>query len=126
MKKKKSKQQVYVMQYAALKVEVAGIEALKDEDLRGRQQERAEANKRTMDKIERAIESLEDPLHRTVMRARYIDVETSELPTWETVALIMFRSEEQSKVKAAQRLHGRALQAIAPIIARIEKEKSPS
>lgn len=119
--KKKSKQQEYVTQYAALKSEVTNIESLKDERLKGRLQARAEANRRKMERIEWAIESLEDPLQRTVMRTRYIDVETCELPTWETVAFIMYRSEEQSKVKAAQRIHGRALQEIAPIIEAIEK-----
>lgn len=121
--KRKSKQQEYLMQYVGLKSEIANIERLKDKRLKERLQPRIEENRRKMEEIERVVESAADPVERSILRAKYIDVDDCELPTWPTVAIIIYGRDDESKMQAVFRLHGRALQSIAPAIAEIEKSR---
>lgn len=119
--KKKSKQQEYLEQYVGLKAEIASIEKIMDESLRESLQSRIDANKQKMDEIQRAVESIEDPLQRSVLRAKYIDCKAGDLTIWSDVALLIYGRDDESKMQAIYRLHGRALQSLGVIIEDTEK-----
>ena len=68
-----------------------------------------------METIRAAIGRLPDPQEQDVLRYRYIDGDGYKPMKWRDVALRMYRDDDESKVKAAQRVHDRALKNIERI-----------
>lgn len=66
-------------------------------------------NRTAMQCIESAIDALENPLEREVLRLRYLDGNYNRLSKWPEVAFALYGDNEEKDVKAALRLHNRAL-----------------
>lgn len=71
-----------------------------------------EAAQEEMETVRAAIDSLEDPLEREVLRLRYIDGEYCRMMPWREVAVIIYGSDDEKYIQATFRLHGRALKRI--------------
>lgn len=65
--------------------------------------------KAEMEAIRAAINQLTDAQEQEVLRCRYIDGDGYNPTKWRDVALKMYRDDDESKVKAAQRVHDRAI-----------------
>ena len=100
-----------------------GAKVIRKEEKIQRLEDMIAEKEETMLEIEEAIERVPNPMQRSVLRRRYTYCEKGRLPTWEAVAFSIYRDDDEKDVQAAHRLHGRALQSIAPIIDIIEKEK---
>lgn len=74
-----------------------------------------EANRAEMRRIDAAINSLENPLEREVLRLRYTDSDYSRLMPWRDVAIAIYGDDDEGQMQAVYRLHGRALQNIRGI-----------
>ena len=74
-----------------------------------------EENRREMEAIETAINSLRDPMEREILWLRYIDGEHCRLMPWKEVALHLFGDNDDRHLLAAYRLHGKALNNIRKI-----------
>lgn len=74
-----------------------------------------EANKAEMRRIDAAINALENPLEREVLRLRYTDSDYSRLMPWRDVAIAIYGDDDEGQMQAVYRLHGRALQNIRGI-----------
>ncbi len=74
-----------------------------------------ESTRAEMRKIESAIDAVQDPLEREVLRLRYIDSDFCRLMPWKDVALNLFGDDDEKHLLAAYRLHGRALVSISKI-----------
>lgn len=72
-----------------------------------------EARKRELAEIDAAIESLDDPMQREILRLRYTDSEFCRLMPWKEVALILFGDNDERHILASYRLHGLALVSIS-------------
>lgn len=68
-----------------------------------------EANLAEMEAIRAAINQLSDIQEAEVLRFRYIDGDGFKPMKWRDVALKMYRDDDESKIKAVQRVHDRAL-----------------
>lgn len=70
---------------------------------------------RKMKQIELAINSLDDPFEQEVLTCRYIDGEEGfyTMKSWSDVALQIYGDNDEKHIKAANRLHDRALQSIS-------------
>ena len=68
-----------------------------------------------MDKIRGAIDALDDPMEREVLRLRYIDGAGYHHMAWHDVALYLYGDDDEAKVRSVYRIHGRALQHIRSI-----------
>ena len=101
-----------------------GVKVIRKEEEIRRLEEKISAKKDLMLEIVQAIERVPNPMQRSVLRRRYINCEKGRLTVWNDVALSIYKNDDANDVQSAHRLHGRALQSIAPIIDRIEKEKS--
>ncbi|MEG1492573.1 MAG: hypothetical protein RR394_10015 [Oscillospiraceae bacterium] len=73
---------------------------------------RIEINDAEMREIRAAISSLNDPLEREVLRARYIDSDSCRHMMWADVAYAIYGDNDERFVQAAFKLHARALQNI--------------
>ena len=62
-----------------------------------------------MKAIRTAINQLSDSQEAEVLRCRYIDGDGYDPTKWRDVALKMYRDDDESKIKAAQRVHDRAI-----------------
>lgn len=62
--------------------------------------------------IQDAVDSLIDPMHREVLRLRYIDCETLRLTRWDDVALKIYGSDEEKYLMALWRIHNAALEVL--------------
>lgn len=68
-----------------------------------------------MEIIDAAINELDDPMERDVLRLRYTEhAEESPYkhPAWNVVAMQIYRGDEEKHLQAVYRLHGKALQNI--------------
>ena len=74
-----------------------------------------EAKLAEMEAIRAAINQLGDPLEAEVLRFRYIDGDGYKPMRWKDVALQMYHDDDESKVKAAQRIHDRALESLSKL-----------
>lgn len=74
-----------------------------------------EAKLAEMEAIRAAINRLPDPQEAEVLRFRYIDGDGYKPMKWRDVALRMYRDDDDSKVKAAQRVHERAIKNIGEV-----------
>lgn len=68
-----------------------------------------EAKLAEMEAIRAAINQLSDQQEAEVLRIRYIDGDGYDPMKWRDVALRMYRDDDESRIKAAQRVHDRAL-----------------
>lgn len=66
-------------------------------------------NRTAMHRIESAINALESPLEREVLRLRYLDGSYNRLSKWSEVAFSLYGNSEEKDVKAALRLHNAAV-----------------
>lgn len=71
-----------------------------------------EAAQAEMEAIEDAIDSLENPLERDVMRCRYIDGSYHRHTKWREVARIVLGDDDDNRIRMAFRIHEQALQNI--------------
>ena len=62
--------------------------------------------------IDDAIDSINDPLEREVLRLRYTDGEYGRLMPWKEVSLKIFGDDDDKHILATYRLHGKAIQDI--------------
>lgn len=74
-----------------------------------------QANIDEMDAVEAAINSLDDPLERDVLRFRYLEGENYRLQNWRDVALRLYHDNDERHLQAAHRLHRKALDSIQMI-----------
>lgn len=73
-----------------------------------------DAIKRKMKAIETAISDLPDPMHRGVLRQRYIvGYEGYKLKPWRIIAQALYHKDDESSYKRAQRLHTEAINSMA-------------
>lgn len=72
-----------------------------------------ETNLDEMYAIQRAVESVEDPMLRMVLRLRYLDaVDVTERKKWDEIALTIYGSSASRCLKSLFRLHDQALKQI--------------
>lgn len=74
-----------------------------------------EANKREMDAVRAAVEALEDPMEREVLRLRYIDTNGFRLVRWRDISLILYGNDDEGFIRACMRLHKRAVDNIQKV-----------
>ena len=117
-------------QYAGTKVETRNIleyiERLKHEDIRSGTSHaeeymrqiapRIQANKQLMDRLEQAAQKIPDPLERSILEMRYLNVSTCRLTGWNTVALNLYHRDDARTTSAVFRLHDRALRSLSAIL----------
>lgn len=94
-----------LMKYAALKLELL--------DLRELHSPYVEEKQREMDLIERAIDNIEDPLYRVVLRRRYIICKNGSQTPWREIAIGMYGDDDEKDLTRVQRLHKKALKCFA-------------
>ena len=70
------------------------------------------ANRREMDAVRAAVEALDDPMEREVLRLRYLDTNGCRLMRWRDVALTMYGDDDKRFVDAVFRLHRTAMEKI--------------
>lgn len=66
-----------------------------------------------MQAIEKAINSLSDPMHRGILKQRYIVGDGNYRPKkWRYVAMVVRHEESEAAIKFVQRLHNEAIQKL--------------
>lgn len=65
-----------------------------------------------LDATRAAIGSLPDPMDRMILRLRYIDMEDCKQLGWKEIAIRIYGDDEERHVRAAQRLHDKAVAEI--------------
>lgn len=85
---------------------------LKRMEFEKRAMPKIERNKKEMAQIEDAIDDMDDPLEREVLRLRYIDGECSRHMPWKDVAENLFGDNDDRHMLAVYRLHNKALSNI--------------
>lgn len=117
-------------QYAGIKIETRNIleyiERLKHEDVRkgtSHAEEdmrqiapRIQANKQFMDRLEQAVQKIPDPLERSILEMRYLNVSTCRLTGWNAVAVRLYHRDDARTTRAVFRLHDRALRSLSAIL----------
>ena len=80
------------------------------------QEEKIAANIARIDEemiyIEDQISDMEDPMHKEVLRLRYLDGDHCRWTPWEEVSEWIYHGVEEKHMKATYRLHGYALEAL--------------
>lgn len=71
-----------------------------------------EASQAEMEAIEDAIDALEDPLQRDVLRCRYIDGNYHRHTKWREVARIVLGDDDENRQRMVFRIHEKAMQNI--------------
>lgn len=71
-----------------------------------------EANRREMEDVRAAVETLDDPMEREVLRLRYIDTNGCRLMRWRDVAIKLYGDDDKRFVDAVFRLHHIAMKKI--------------
>ena len=69
-----------------------------------------DANEAEMASIRAAVNALKNPLEREVLRLRYLDSEDCKHMGWRSIALKIYRNDDEKTMQTVFRLHGRALQ----------------
>lgn len=115
MQKKKPK--IILKQYVGLKMEVDVLREMNSppEKIREKQQE--------VERIDQALENIEDPMHRAVLLLYYINGRM--VWKWPQVAVRLYGNADEAEMKAVQRLHGRALQSFDREYKKLKKESHP-
>lgn len=65
-----------------------------------------------LESIRAAIDKLPDPMDRMILRLRYIDMEDCRQMKWKEIAFRIYKDDDASHVRAAQRLHDKAVAEI--------------
>ena len=66
--------------------------------------------------IETAIKALPDPMHRGVLIQRYVaGFDGYKLKPWRTVAIQLYRDDDEAALKRVQKLHREALESLEEI-----------
>ena len=65
-----------------------------------------------LEAIRAAIDARPDPMERTILRLRYIDMEDCKQLGWKEVARRIYGDNDERHVRAAQRLHDKATEDI--------------
>ena len=114
---KKKKPQIILAQYVGLKMEVEALEEMNGspEKIGEKQQE--------VERIEQALENIADPAHRVLLMRRY--AVGLMRPTWPQIAQKTYGGDDEAKLKATYRLHGRALQSFDREYRKLKKESHP-
>ena len=71
-----------------------------------------EANRREMEDVRAAVEALDDPMKREVLRLRYLDTNGCRLMRWRDVALALYGDDDEKHILAAYRIHDKAVESI--------------
>lgn len=72
--------------------------------------------KAKMKAIETAIKALPDPMHRGVLTQRYVTgFDGYKLKPWRTIALKLYRRDDDADLKRVQRIHREALEKLEEI-----------
>ena len=74
-----------------------------------------EANRREMEDVRAAVEALDDPMEREVLRLRYIDTNGCRLMRWRDISLILYGNDDEGFIRACMRLHKRAVDNIQKV-----------
>ena len=77
-----------------------------------------ERNKAEMLEINKAINALDDPNERVVLRMRYTEGDSCRHKPWEDIAMAIYGDNDERCLKATYRLHGRALKNIQRLTCR--------
>lgn len=81
-------------------------------EYREKNQPKIDEARRKMAAIEDAIDALDDPLERSVLRLRYIDPDGCRPNKWAVVAFGIYGDDDEKDIKAAQRIGDSALNNI--------------
>jgi hypothetical protein len=81
-------------------------------DLEARVLPQIEAGLAELEAIEAAIDALDNPLEREVLRLRYTQTDCCRPMAWGDISGRIYGDDDEAHVKATLRLHGRALQSI--------------
>ena len=85
-------------------------------DFEGDTSEEIAEIKAKMKAIETAIKALPDPMHRGVLIQRYITgFDGYKLKPWRSIALQLYRRDDDEDLKRVQRLHREALETLEDI-----------
>ena len=85
-------------------------------DFEGDTSEEIAEIKAKMKAIETAIKALPDPMHRGVLIQRYITgFDGYKLKPWRSIALQLYRRDDDADLKRVQRLHREALETLEDI-----------
>ena len=117
-------------QYVGIKIETNNLleqlEKLKREDARkgtSRADEymqritpRIQENKQFMDRLERAVQKIPDPLERCILEMRHLDSNTCRLTGWNAVTMRLYHKDDARTTSAVFRLHDRALRSLSAIL----------
>lgn len=87
-------------------------------------QPKIDANKAEMLQIEQAINRLEDPLQREVLRQRYLDGDGWKPVPWREVAWRLYHDDDEKELQRVMRVHREAIDALAAVMSAKEQEKS--
>lgn len=71
------------------------------------------SNVAEMQRIEQAVDALDDPLEREVIRLRYMDSSNCRQNLWHDVAVQLYGDDDAKYLHAVMRLHGLAIQHLA-------------
>lgn len=74
-----------------------------------------EAKIAEMDEIRAAIDGLQDPQEREVLRMRYIDCRGYHNTSWRRVAMQIYGDDDEAQLQSVYRIHGRALVHIGAV-----------
>lgn len=67
------------------------------------------ANRCEMDAVRAAVEALDDPMEREVLRLRYLDTNGCRLMRWRDVAFAIYGDDDEPMVRSCMRLYARAM-----------------
>ena len=68
------------------------------------------------DAMQNAVNSLEDPLERCILRMRYFDVDSPRLTPWRSIALWVCNNDAPKDIRYVHRYHRIALDHLAEIV----------
>ena len=71
------------------------------------------SNVAEMQRIEQAVDALDDPLEREVIRLRYMDSSNCRQNLWHDVAVQLYGNDDAKYLHAVMRLHELAIQHLA-------------
>lgn len=70
-------------------------------------------NLQEMEIMQQAVESLDDPIMRMVLRMRYIEPDKeNQRQKWEDIAIAIYGSASEIRMKTLYRVHGQALRSL--------------
>lgn len=101
-----------IMQHQLITGDQLGTAVIRWLDIAERLRPSIESNVAQMKQIEDAIDSLNDPLERELLRMRYLDGSQRRLTPWKDIAVKMYGDDDEKHMKTVQRLHKKAVEHI--------------